>query len=58
MARDAWYEMATKLTIRAVDETKNGNRKAPVIICFIHVTPPILLYNPPPTNPLIGDKTA
>ena len=58
MALEAWYEMATKLTIRAVDDTKNGNKNAPVIICLIHVTPPILLYNPPPTKPLIGERTA
>ena len=58
MALEAWYEIATKLTIRAVDETKNGNRNAPVIICLIHVTPPIRLYNPPPTKPLIGERTA
>ena len=34
MARDAWYEIATKLTASAVEETKLGSRKAEVNICF------------------------
>ena len=37
MARDAWYEIATKLTASAVEETKLGSRKAEVNICFVRL---------------------